>query len=493
MGPRRLLTAVDYPLPMQISHEDLLEVDRIFGDYFNLGKTPGLVYAVTYQDRILHTKGLGVSSLNGSTPDSQTVFRVASMTKSFAAAAALILRDRNLLDLDRPITEYFPEFGAVRIPFPDSPEITLRMLLTMSAGFPTDDKWADRQESLTPSEFMKLIGSGLRFDTVPGTKFEYSNLGYALVAAVISNVSGEPFTKFVEREILRPLKMTSSGFEFRLLENLATGYVKRNDTWHAEPFSGQGEFSAIGGLLTNISDLSEWIGSMIQAFNHEPIDQHNSISSISRREMQQSHRIMPSSQLRQLGAPTISATGYGFGLVVEEDFDFGKVVGHSGGYPGFGSHMRWHIGSRIGLIALANGRYAFPAAACADALRYLLERYVSPESAHRLPEELHEVQKLVELLIRNWDNSIADQIFADNMDLDHPRSYRESQIAREITKLGSLLDTRIATDTKSDSPSHLSWKLSGHHGVLAIEIRLAPNLPAKIQLLNVSAIDLLDA
>lgn len=477
---------------MQISHEDLLEIDRIFSDYFDLGKTPGLVYAVTYQDQILHTKGVGVSSLDGNTPDSRTAFRVASMTKSFTAAAALILRDRNLLNLDKPITEYIPEFRAVRIHFPDSPEITLRMLLTMSAGFPTDDQWADRQESLTRGEFTKLIESGLRFDSVPGTNYEYSNLGYALAAAAISNISGKPFTEFVETEILRPLKMTSSGFDFRLLENLATGYVKRNDVWEPEPFSGPGAFSAIGGLLTNIVDLAKWIGSMIQAFNSEPIDQHNLISNISRREMQQSHRIMPSSRLLQLGAPTMSATGYGFGLVIEEDFDFGKIVGHSGGYPGFGSHMRWHIDSKIGVIALANGRYAFPAMACATALRYLLENYASAESSRGLPEELHEMQQQVESLIQNWNDSIADRIFADNMDLDHPRGFRQLEITGELRKIGGLLDTRTVIDTKNDSLSHLSWKLSGHNGALSVEIRLAPNLPAKIQLLNVSAVDLLD-
>ena len=481
-----------YPLQMPISHEDLNTVDRIFGDYFDLGKTPGLVYAVTYQDHILHTKGMGVSSLGGNTPDSQTVFRVASMTKSLTAAAALILRDRNLLDLDKPITEYIPEFKAVRIPFPDSPDITLRMLLTMSAGFPTDDKWADRQESLTPGEFTKLIESGLRFDSIPGTNYEYSNLGYALVTAAIANVSGKLFTEFVETEILRPLQMATSGFDFRLLKNLATGYVKRNDAWEPEPFSSQGAFSGIGGLLTNIVDLAKWVGSMIQAFNPESINQHNSISSISRREMQQLQRIMPPSQLRQLDAPTMSSAGYGFGLAVEEDFDFGKIVGHSGGYPGFGSHMRWHVGSGIGLIALANGRYAFPAEACAKALRYLLEKQESAESPREPSEELREMQQQVELLIQNWDNLIADRIFADNMDLDAPRSFRQLEIVGELRKTGGLLDTRIVADTNSDSLSHLSWKLSGHRGALKVEIRLTPNLPARIQLLNISAVDLLD-
>ena len=478
---------------MPISPEDLNAVDRIFGDYFDLGKTPGLIYAVTTRDQILHTKGIGVSSLGGDTPDSQTVFRVASITKSFTAAAALILRDRNLLDLDKPIREYIPEFDGVTIPFPNSPKITLRMLLTMTAGFPTDDKWADRQESLAPGAFIELIESGLRFDSVPGTNYEYSNLGYALVTAIIAKVSGQGFTEFVETEILGPLKMTTSSFDFLHLENLATGYVKRNGAWEAEPFSSQGAFSGIGGLLTTTVDLAKWIGIMIQAFDSETIDQHNSISSISRREMQQLQRIMPPSRLRQLDSPIISSAGYGFGLAVEEDFDFGKIVGHSGGYPGFGSHIRWHIGSGIGLIALANGRYASPADACTHALRYLLGKRESAEYPRDPSKELYEMQQQVELLIQNWDNLVADRIFADNMDLDDPRSFRQLEIATALREIGGLLSIRTIADTISDSLSHLSWKLSGHRGALKVEIRLTPNLPARLQVLNVSAVDLIDS
>ena len=208
--------------------------------------------------------------------------------------------------------------------------------------------------------------------------------------------------------------------------------------------------------------------------------------------MQQVQRIMPPSRLRQLDAPIMSSAGYGFGLAVEEDFDFGKIVGHSGGYPGFGSHMRWHIGSGIGLIALANGRYAFPAEACSRALRYLLERQESAEYRRNLSEELYEMQQQVESLIQNWDNLVADRIFADNMDLDDPRSFRQLEIATALRRIGGLLSTRTVADTNSDSLSHLSWKLSGHCGALKVEIRLTPNLPARIQMLNVSAVDLLD-
>ena len=153
--------------------------------------------------------------------------------------------------------------------------------------------------------------------------------------------------------------------------------------------------------------------------------------------------------------------------------------------------MGWDIGSRVGLIAVANGGYASPAVACANWLIFLLEKYASPESTNRLPNEIHDIQRSVESLIWNWNNSIANEIFADNMDLDHPLSYRQSEIVDQHTKFGGFLDNRIVTDTKSDSPSNLSWKLSGQQRALAIEIRLTLTPPAKMQLLGVSAADLL--
>jgi len=103
------------------------------------------------------------------------------------------------------------------------------------------------------------------------------------------------------------------------------------------------------------------------------------------------------------------------------------------------------------------------------------------------------MQQQVELLIQNWDNLVADRIFADNMDLDDPRSFRQLEIATALREIGGLLSIRTIADTISDSLSHLSWKLSGHRGALKVEIRLTPNLPARLQVLNVSAVDLIDS
>jgi hypothetical protein len=88
------------------------------------------------------------------------VFRIASMTKSFTAAAVVALRDDGALRLDDPAVAYVPELAGLPPASADSPAVTIRDLLTMTAGFPGDDPWGDRQQGLPLAEFTALLGSG---------------------------------------------------------------------------------------------------------------------------------------------------------------------------------------------------------------------------------------------------------------------------------------------------------------------------------------------
>src|SRR5262249_36155385 len=146
-------------------------------------------------------------------PGAGTVFRIASMTKSFTAAAVLLLRDEGALALDDPAGRYVPQVASLRLASPDSPAITIRNLLTMTSGFPTDDPWGDRQQGLALDSFDQLLAGGLSVNWAPGTRFEYSNLGYAVLGRVITAVTGTPYSDFVASRLLTPLGMTTTGYE----------------------------------------------------------------------------------------------------------------------------------------------------------------------------------------------------------------------------------------------------------------------------------------
>ena len=163
---------------------DYAAADHIFDEYRLDAHLPGLVYGVVADGRLVHVGTLGIQDTESNRPvTADTLFRVASMTKAFTALTVLKLRDDGRLRLDAPASEYVPEMKGWDYPTDDSPPIRVRDLLNHAGGFVTDDPWGDRQTPLPEADFSKLLQDGVPFTTVPGTRYEYSNLGYAILGA----------------------------------------------------------------------------------------------------------------------------------------------------------------------------------------------------------------------------------------------------------------------------------------------------------------------
>ena len=163
--------------------EDVLrEVDGIFGRAAAEGTIPGMAFGVVMGGELVHGAGLGtLRQGEDRTPDVDSVFRIASMTKSFTASTAMLLRDEGLLRFDEPVGTYVPALNDLRGPTADSPPITVRHLLTMASGLPTDDPWGDRLQGMELERFAELLAGGFDGVWAPGTTFEYSNLGYGML------------------------------------------------------------------------------------------------------------------------------------------------------------------------------------------------------------------------------------------------------------------------------------------------------------------------
>ena len=261
--------------------------DRAFAGW----KVPGFVYGVVHGSELVHVRGLGTIRVGeDATPDARSVFRIASMTKSFTAASVLSLRDEGLLRLDDPIDRYVPELEALRYPTTDSPRITIRHLLTMTAGFPTDDPWGDRQQGLDLADFSAILRGGLSFAWAPGTRFEYSNTGYGILGRLITNVAGREYREVVRERFLAPLGMHDTGYLEQQAdpERLARGYIWRDGAFLEEPMDGYGALAAMGGIFTTVEDLTHWVAGFLDAFppRDDPDDRHP-LSRATRREMQQ--------------------------------------------------------------------------------------------------------------------------------------------------------------------------------------------------------------
>ena len=136
------------------------------------------------------------------------------MTKSFTALSILKLRDEGRLSLEDPAEKYVPEMKALTYPTDDSPRITIRHLLSHAEGFPEDNPWGDQQLSATDEMLDEWLEKGIPFSTPPGTRYEYSNYAFGLLGRIVARASGLPYETYMREEILAPLSMTGTTFEF---------------------------------------------------------------------------------------------------------------------------------------------------------------------------------------------------------------------------------------------------------------------------------------
>lgn len=464
--------------------------DRSFAGWH----VPGLAYGVILDGKLIHSRGLGTLRVGeDATPDASSVFRIASMTKSFTAATVLSLRDDGLLRLDDPIADYVPELGTVRLPTTDSPAITIRHLLTMTAGLPTDDPWGDRQQGLDLDEFRALLAGGLSFAFAPGIRFEYSNTGYGILGRLITNVAGREYREVVRERLLQPLGMRSTGYlESEVpADRKALGYVWRDRTYLEEPIDRYGALAAMGGIFTTVEDLAVWVAGFLDAM--PPRDHPDGVHPLrrsSRREMQLP-MIQAGFRIAQVSTdamPDVEVASYGFGLFLVDDARYGRAIGHGGGYPGFGSGMRWHHPSGLGVVALTNHRYGPGVPLARDILNELLREGAAPIRPMAANSRTEAARSAIEALIDRWDDARAAELFAMNVDLDEPIAARRATLERIRARHGALT-ADDSEPTESQSPYHLIWWMTGARGGrVRIEILLTPQLPTKVQTFSVTSV-----
>ena len=473
--------------------EAIAEIDGIFDRFAAGAPAPGVVYGIVIGGELVHARGLGTLRVGvQALPDRDSVFRIASMTKSFTAAAVILLRDGGRLRLDDPVSTWVPELADLARATADSPPITIEHLLTMSAGFPTDDPWGDRQQGLDPALFAAFLREGISLAWAPGTRFEYSNLGYGILGRVITRAAGVEYRDFVRDELLVPLGMNATAFlqEGVPVERLALGYLRRDGAWLEEPIDPYGALASMGGIFTSIGDLARWVAGFTDAFPaRDDPDEGHPLRRASRREMQQIHRaIEPELTWTSAdAAPVVVVGGYGYGLGVTHDLRFGRIVEHAGGYPGYGSNMRWQLASGIGVIAFGNARYAPMYRPVKEALVVLLAAEAAPPRRVVAWRERDEARTAVERLLERWDDADAIRLFAMNVALDEPLALRQAAVERLRDRHGTLRSDE-STPPESFSPAHVAWWMTGERGRVHVEMLLSPERPPRVQSLKLTSV-----
>ena len=451
---------------------------------------PGAAWGIVVDGRLAHAGTHGLRDVvSGSAVDAGTVFRIASMTKSFTALAILKLRDEGKLTLDDPVEQHVPELEALRYPTDDAPRLTIRHLLTHSGGFPEDNPWGDRQLAISDARMTDLLRAGLPFANPPGVAYEYSNFGFAILGRIVSNVSGRPYARYVREAILEPLGMHATTLEPADVprDRLALGYRRDGTGWALEPALADGAFGAMGGMLTSMDDLGRYVGFMLSAWPARDGDDRGPVRRASLREMQQVSRMRPATVTGGRDAPLhLLAGGYGYGLRVSQTCQFDHVVAHAGGLPGYGSLMTWLPDYGVGLVAAGNLTYTawgppFDAALAALARTGALQpRAVQPAPALRTARDA------VNALLARWDDAVAEGVAADNLFLDRPLAERRAEVETLRTRHGQC----VADDTwEVDNPLRGAWTLRCDRGQVRAAITLSPTVPARIQHLSFASLD----
>ncbi len=319
---------------------------------------PGLVWGVVKDGQLVHVEALGVADTTTGrpvTPD--TAFRIASMSKAFTARAALALVQQGKLRLEDPAARHVPELAG----WADG--ITVGDLMHHTAGFVTDDPWGDRQQPLPEAEFTAMLKAGVPFQRAPGVAYEYSNFGYATLGRVVSNAAGRNFADEIRDTVFRPLGMASTTYEVGEVPpgRLALPYRWQNGKWVPEPQMKAGAFGAMGGVVTTANDYARWVAWLLQGW---PVAAQPGQPHALQRAMREGagfthFRTRPGHDGAQCRQQQLI---YAAGLIAGTDCILGPMMFHSGGYPGYGSHMLLLPEAGVGLFAFANRTYAGPLA-----------------------------------------------------------------------------------------------------------------------------------
>ena len=302
----------------------------------------GLSIALVNEHGILATQGYGFANKQAqqeATP--RTIYRIGSITKLFTGTAAMQLCERGLLDIDKPVLEYVPEFSIKTSNPSDLSRITPRTLMTHHSGLPADwyeDYWSD-----DPHAFRQVIeylrGCALAFP--PNTVFSYSNLATSLMGVIIERVSGISYQEYIEQNLLTPLKMFDSELSVDRVppDLLSKAYVRDHEV--EEPTLRD---APAGAILSNVQDMSRFLSMILSAgsIDGTTILENKSVNA------------MLSPQNTDVKLDLGFQIGLNWFLSRPSLASTGRVCWHDGGSPHFFSILIALSDEKLGAVVLSN-------------------------------------------------------------------------------------------------------------------------------------------
>ena len=308
-------------------------IDAAAAEVLQVTGVPGTSIAVVRDGRTVYAKAYGFAQLEPQRPaDPAMRYEIGSISKQFLVAALLLLQQEGKLSLDDTVAKYFPNLTR-------ADEVTIRQLLTHTSGYqdccPQDYAIPDWLQPITSTEYMERWGRK-PLDYEPGTRYQYSNTGYAIAGRIVEKASGQPLFEFMQQRIFTPLQMTSvyNADALPAGPDDPTGYRRLAlGPPRVSPNTGAGWSFGAGGLAMTASDLARW-----------------DISFMNRNLLSEaSYRAMETDTLLANGV----ATGYGLGVDVKFENQRHKVS-HGGEEMGFTAFNSIYPDDRTAIVVLVN-------------------------------------------------------------------------------------------------------------------------------------------
>lgn len=305
---------------------------------------------IAEKGNVIYKKSFGLRDMAANLPlDDNSIFELASVSKQFTAMGIVLLQQKGKLQYDDKLSKYIPELASYE-------GITIRHLLNHTGGLPDYmellGKKGDTTKIATNKDIITLFAKEKPMALfTPGSKFEYSNTGYALLASVIEKASGKTYAEFLSANIFKPLKMENTFVYTRRLSpkkiaDYAYGYVADKGgkpalpddlpdyhyTWWLDGIVGDGTVNSTTG------DLLKWDRALY------------------------TDKLVSKKSFEQIATPpTLPAgekTTYGFGWIIDKNANYGTVMSHSGGWPGYRTYIERHTDNDKTIIFLTNSETA---------------------------------------------------------------------------------------------------------------------------------------
>ena len=456
-------------------------IEKLYKDFAEKNHFPGYAFGIVLDGKLIYSGSSGYTDIDKKTPaTTKSMFRIASMSKSFTAMAILKLRDEGKLKLDDPACLYIPELKDQSLTT-DAPVITIRYLLSHSAGFPEDNPWGDRQLAKTEKDLVDLIKKGISFSNDPGLNYEYSNLGFTMLGYIIHKVSGMTYEEYIKKNIWQPLGIKAEWEYANIPANeLAHGYRWLNENWREENLLHDGIYGSMGGMITNVETFSKYVAFHLSAWPPTNEKETGPVKRSSVREMHQLHRMntvigdykFPS------GRRSAVSTGYAYGLNYLKDAEGRTFIGHSGGLPGFGSNWRILADYGIGVILFANVTYAPTSTVNLQVLDTIVQ--LAKLQARQLPPSAILTQRRNEIvkMLPEFSTAASSGLFAVNFFDDYFVDSLKKEATMIFNKAGSI---KKVNELIPENQLRGYFIMDCEKGKVQINFTLTPETPALIQ------------